>query len=93
MNLRDGKILRHNRAFLITKLCPVPYLPEAKCDLFIAFLQWAMGANPEADITDRTVRLVAFLQRAFGYALTADVTEKAVFIFFGKAATTARRRS
>jgi putative DNA primase/helicase len=85
VNLRDGKILRHNKDFMITKLCPWPYLPSAKAERFIDFLQWAMGANPDAEISDRTVRLVGFLQRAFGYALTADVTEKAVFIFYGKA--------
>jgi len=84
VDLRDGKILPHNREFLITKLCPIIYNPSAKCDRFLGFLQWAMGANPDAEISERTARLVGFLQRAFGYALTSDVSEKAVFVFYGK---------
>ena len=84
VDLRDGKILRNNRDFLITKLCPVPYQPKAQCPRFVGFLQWAMGANPEADISERTARLVGFLQRAFGYSLTSDVSEKAVFILHGE---------
>jgi P4 family phage/plasmid primase-like protien len=84
VDLRDGKLLPHNREFLITKLCPVTYDPKAACARFLAFLHWAMGANPEAELTQRTVRLVGFLQRAFGYALTSDVSEKAVFILHGE---------
>jgi P4 family phage/plasmid primase-like protien len=84
VDLRDGTLLRHNRDFLITKLCPVPYQANAPCDRFLGFLQWAMGANPEAELSDRAARLVGFLQRAFGYALTSDVSEKAVFILHGE---------
>ncbi|MCU1324665.1 MAG: hypothetical protein JWN34_35 [Bryobacterales bacterium] len=84
VDLRDGKLLPHNREFLITKLCPVPYNPKAICPRFVGFLEWAMGANPEADISERTARLVGFIQRAFGYSLTSDVSEKAVFILHGE---------
>jgi P4 family phage/plasmid primase-like protien len=85
VNLRDGKLLDHNRDFLITKLCRVNYEPRAKCPRFQDFLYWAMGAiNPDAELTEQTLRLVGFLQRAFGYSLTADVSEKAVFILFGE---------
>jgi putative DNA primase/helicase len=84
LDLRTGQLLKHNREFLITKLCPVPYLASAVCPRFVGFIEWAMGANPEAEVTQRTSRLVRFLQRAFGYALTSDVSEKAVFIFYGE---------
>lgn len=83
IDLREGKLLAHNREFLITKLCPVSYQPHAECPQFQRFLEWAMGGNPDAELTETTVRLVGFLQRALGYGLTADVSEKAVFVFYG----------
>ena len=83
VDLRDGKLLPHNRDFLLTKLCPVPYDPKAECPRFQVFIEWAMGANPEAELSGHTVRLVGFLQRAFGYSLTSDVTEKVLFVFYG----------
>jgi len=83
VDLRTGQLLPHDRELLITKLCNIEYNPRAECPRFLKFLHWAMGDNPEAEQTTRTVNLVAFLQRAFGYALTADVSEKAVFVFFG----------
>ncbi len=84
VNLRSGELLPHQRDFLVTKLCPVPYDPKAECPLFKSFIEWAMGGNPDAELTERTARLVGFLQRAFGYALTSDVSEKALFIFYGE---------
>lgn len=85
IDLRNGKMMPHNRDFLITKLCPIPFDPEARAERFKGFVERAMGANPEADeIGERTARLVGFLQRAFGYALTADVSEKVLFIFHGE---------
>jgi P4 family phage/plasmid primase-like protien len=83
VDLRTGDLLPHDRAYFITKLCHVTFDLQAACPRFLKFLHWAMGDNPEADITSKTVRLVAFLQRAFGYALTGDVSEKAAFVFWG----------
>lgn len=83
IDLRDGKLLPHDRAFLITKLCPVPYEPKMRAFQFQKFIEWAMGGG-DAELPERTVRLVGFLQRAFGYALTSDVSEKAIFIFHGE---------
>jgi len=83
IDLRNGKLLPHDPECLITKLCHVPYEPEAECPRFLKFLHWAMGDNPESDLTPRVVNLVSFLQRVFGYSLTADVSEKAAFVFWG----------
>lgn len=83
VDLRTGELLPHDKGYLITKLCHIEYNPKAKCPRFLKFLHWAMGDNPESEITERTVRLIAFLQRAFGYSLTADVSEKAAFVFWG----------
>lgn len=83
VDLRTGQLLPHDRELLITKMCHVTYDQNAGCSRFLEFLHWAMGDNPEAEASEKTVRLVGFLQRAFGYALTADVSEKAVFVFWG----------
>jgi P4 family phage/plasmid primase-like protien len=83
VDLRTGQLLPHDRDQLITKICDVEYNPHAECPRFLKFLHWAMGDNPDAEQTTRTVNLVSFLQRAFGYALTADVSEKAAFVFYG----------
>ena len=83
VDLRTGKLLPHDRGYLITKMCHVTYRPDAGCPRFLKFLHWAMGDNPEADLTQRTVRLISFLQRAFGYSISADVSEKCVFVFWG----------
>jgi len=83
VDLRTGALLAHDRDLFITKLCRVKYDPHAQCLRFLKFLHWAMGQNPEADLSTHTVRMVGFLQRAFGYTLTADVSEKAAFIFYG----------
>lgn len=83
VDLRTGKLLPHDRGYLITKMCHVTYKPDAQCPRFLKFLHWAMGANPEAEMTQRSVSLISFLQRMFGYSLTGDVSEKCVFIFYG----------
>ena len=83
VDLRTGELLPHDRGFLITKLCPTPFERESRCLRFLKFIEWAMGGG-DAELPERTVRLVGFLQRAFGYALTGDVSEKAVFVFHGE---------
>lgn len=83
VDLRTGELLPHDRGYLITKLCPHDYDPEAKCDRFIDFVLWAMGQNPEAEPSGRSVRLLSFLQKAFGYSASGDVSEKCVFILYG----------
>jgi P4 family phage/plasmid primase-like protien len=83
VDLRSGELLPHNREFLITKLCPVHYDPKADCPKFKDFIEWAMGANRDAELTERTAQLVGFLQRAFGSALTSNVQDKALFVFYG----------
>jgi P4 family phage/plasmid primase-like protien len=83
VDLRTGELLPHDRGYLITKMCHVQYDQTARCPRFLKFLHWAMGDNPDSEMTQATTRLIAFLQRAFGYSLTADVSEKAVFVFWG----------
>ncbi|MCL5744411.1 MAG: phage/plasmid primase, P4 family [Acidobacteria bacterium] len=80
----DGNPLRkHDRKLLLTKLCHIAYDPQAVCPQFMAFIQRIMGQNPDAELSQRTARLISFLQRAFGYTLTGDTSAKVVFYFYG----------
>ncbi|MFN7999281.1 MAG: phage/plasmid primase, P4 family [Bryobacteraceae bacterium] len=84
LDLKTGKLLPHDPAFLITKLVNYDYSPTATCPKWQAFLYRIMGGNPDAEETPRATRLINFLQRALGYSLTADISEKLVFCCFGE---------
>jgi P4 family phage/plasmid primase-like protien len=84
VDLRTGKLYDHDRTLYITKLARVAFDPDAECNRFLKFLHWAMGQNPDADLSPQTMRMCGFLQRALGYSLTADVSEKAVFVCYGE---------
>ena len=74
IDLKTGKLLKHDPAHYITKLAPVEYDPAAQCPKWLNFLARTFSGNVDA---------IAFIQRVVGYALTADVTEKCFFIFYG----------
>lgn len=84
LSARPPKLIEQRREFLLTKLCPVEYHPEAKCPQFMEFVHWAMGAVEDRELTEHTKHLVAFLSRAFGYALTGNVSTRVVFVFYGE---------
>ncbi len=84
VHLPDGSIQPHDRSMLLTKLIEYDYNPTAKAPIFQQFVEWTMGcANPEAELTETTARLVQFVQRVIGYCITGAVSEKAVFVFYG----------
>jgi putative DNA primase/helicase len=74
IDLRTGKLREHRREDLITKIAPVAYDPNAKAPTWDAFLERAMGGDPE---------LVSYLARVIGYALSGDVSEHVLGFFFG----------
>lgn len=74
LDLRTGELRQHDPADLITRCCPVEYLPEAKTPYFDDFIKYIMGGDKE---------LVDFLQRAVGHSLTGDTTERCLFLLFG----------
>jgi putative DNA primase/helicase len=77
LDLRTGELRDHRREDWITKLVPVSYDPEAKCDLFRSFLDQVMGGDQ---------RLQAYVQRALGYSLTGDTREQCWFVAHGSGA-------
>jgi len=77
LNLKTGKLQPHNREDLLTKLAPIEYSPNAKCQTWKAFLKRIMNGNED---------LIQYLQKAVGYSLTGDTREQVLFIFYGTGA-------
>ena len=75
LNLRGLNLGVHDRSHLITKVTSAPYDPNAKCELWLRFLDRIFSENPG---------LIAFVQRAAGYALTGETYEHCIFIPYGK---------
>ena len=75
LNLKTGRLREHRRADFITKLVHRDHRPEARCPLFLAFLNRITANHPG---------LLSYLQKAFGYSLTGHTIEKAVFLLHGR---------
>jgi len=77
LDLRTGDLRPHAPEDQITKLAPVAYDPNARCEEFLTFLE---------DIFDGNQALIEFMQRAIGYALTGLVVEQCFFFLHGTGA-------
>jgi len=77
IDLRTGKLLPHDRKYLITSLSPARYEPDAQCPRWMKFLGEIMAGN-EA--------MIEALQRLAGYFLTGDISVQILPILFGPGA-------
>lgn len=77
VDLRTGELRPHDRADLITQLCPVEYDPDAKCPLWDATLDLFFDGDD---------RLITYWQRLGGYFLTGVVREHVLPICYGTGA-------
>lgn len=75
VNLKTGQLRKHDRADLITVLCPTEFDPSATCPTWGACLETIFAG-------DRT--LIQFIQRLFGLALTGEVSEQILPICWGE---------
>ncbi len=75
LDLKDLTLRKHQRGDLLTKRCPVPYNPKAKCPRWLAFLE---------RVTDGRADLIEGLQRAVGYSLTGNPVEQVAFFLHGR---------
>ncbi len=73
-DLRNNKLLPHDRKAYCSRMAPVVYDPEAKAPKWEAFLE-RFQPDPEKR---------AFLQRSMGYACTGKIAEHVFIIFQGK---------
>jgi putative DNA primase/helicase len=77
LDLRTGSLAPHLPSRLMTRVVPVPYEPEARCDRWLQFLSEIFA--DDADLID-------FIRRAVGYSLTAETTEQCLFVAYGPGA-------
>jgi putative DNA primase/helicase len=68
------RLRKHSRLDRITRIAPIGYDPDAKCDAFRRFLDRVM---PDQEVQH-------WLQRWFGYCLTADYGEQKLAAFWGE---------
>jgi len=75
IDLRTGRLHRHDPRDMITKLAPVIYDPKADAPMFRRFMRRVLNGN---------VALFQYLQRAVGYSLTGSTTEQVFFYVRGR---------
>jgi putative DNA primase/helicase len=74
LELRTGKFRAGCREELITRATSVCWVPEAKYDLWLGFLEGVFPNRPD---------VIRFLKRAIGYSLTGLTREEVLFILYG----------
>ena len=77
INLTTGQPLSPNPDMLVSKALSVSYSPEAKCPIFLNFLN---------DIFESDQKLIGFVKQAIGYSLTGSTAEQCLFIMIGDGA-------
>ncbi len=75
IDLRTGTLKPHDKADLITKIVPIEYDPDAKCPMWMKFLN---------DTTDGNEDLINYLQLIFGVCLTGDMLDQVFFYIYGQ---------
>jgi putative DNA primase/helicase len=74
VDLRSGQLRPHAEDDCITKLCPTPYEPDSRSEVWSKFVLSIFGGDTE---------LAEHFQRLAGYMLTGDVSEQILLIAFG----------
>lgn len=77
LDLKTGELKDHNKRDFITKVAGVEFNEDAKCPLFLEFLNRIFDGNQD---------LIQFIQRAGGYSLSGSVREDALFFLHGEGA-------
>lgn len=76
VDLRTGILKPHNRADLLTKICPAAYDPDVETFEWDRFVESLFSSDSE----------IEYLQRFAGYCLTGDVREHVLNLFWGDGA-------
>lgn len=79
VDLRTGKLRPHDPDDYITKLIPLPYLPNIKAPLFEKVLE-----QVTCEEGHETKFLARFIQRWFGYCATGSVREQKFAVHYGQ---------
>jgi len=76
LDLRTGRLGRHDPDAYHTKLAPVRWNPDATCPTFLKFLERVLPSES----------LRGYVQRAAGYSLTGVIREHVLFLCYGTGA-------
>ena len=74
VDLKTGEPLKHDRKYLMTRLAPVEYQPDATCPVWERFIKDTTNGDGEHEL---------FLQVAAGYSITGDASEEKLFFAYG----------
>ena len=74
VNLKDGKVSKHNPALYFTKMTEVEFSEHSDCPQWLEFLN---------DIFDNDKDLIRYIQKAVGYSLTGSTSEQCAFFLYG----------
>jgi P4 family phage/plasmid primase-like protien len=73
LDLKSGKLRPHSPSDLLTKLCPVEYLPHAKSPVWDAFLARIFPS----------LGMREYMARVFGYTSSGDTSEHCMHVLHG----------
>lgn len=79
VDLKTGRLLEHDRNYLMTKNTHISYDKNASCPTWINFLEGIM-VDEEGNVKKD---LINFLQKAIGYTLTGNTSEQVAFFLWG----------
>jgi len=82
LDLRTGKLRRHDPDELLTKLVPVRYVEGAQCPTWDRFVL-QITREEERAAEGRSTPIADYLRRWFGYCLTGMVNEQAFVVHWG----------
>jgi putative DNA primase/helicase len=74
IDLRSGTFREHRREDLLTNICPVPYIPDAKAPRWEQFMNEVFEPHPD---------VIPLIKRAVGYSLTGQIEEHVLFFLQG----------
>lgn len=77
LDLKTGVLGPPRRDVLLTRAIPVAYDPNAKCPMFLDFLDRIFDGNDT---------LIAYIQRVVGYVLTGSTGGQCMFVLYGSGA-------
>jgi len=77
LDLRTSELREPDPEDLITRGTDVHYVPNARCDRWLSFLD---------EVFDGDQELIAFLKRTIGYCLTGETREHVLAVFHGSGA-------
>jgi putative DNA primase/helicase len=77
LDLKTGILGPPRRDFLLTRAIPVAYDPNARCPMFLDFLDRIFDGND---------KLIAYIQRVIGYVLTGSTGGQCMFVLYGSGA-------